>query len=266
MPIFDTHTHYDDEQFNEDRDALIRSLPEHGIGTIMNVCASVRSLDRIVPMTRQYEHVYGAAGVHPDYADEITQEVLDKLRSILAEPKILAVGEIGLDYYWHKEEESHLLQQKTFRQQLDIAREMKMPFVIHSRDAAEDTLRIVKEYMKSGMYGGIMHCYSYSKELAKEYLDMGLYLGIGGVVTFNNARKLKEVVQMAPLSQLVLETDCPYLSPVPYRGKRNSSLNLPYVVRAIAELKGITTEEVVAVTEENAMRLLRNEEEITGFL
>jgi len=135
-----------------------------------------------------------------------------------------------------------------------------MPFVIHSRDAAEDTLRIVKEYMKGGMYGGIMHCYSYSKELAKEYLDMGLYLGIGGVVTFNNARKLKEVVQMAPLSQLVLETDCPYLAPVPFRGKRNSSLNLPYVVRAIAELKGITTEEVVAVTEENAMRLLRYKE------
>ena len=139
---------------------------------------------------------------------------------------------------------------------MDIAREEKLPFMIHSRDAAEDTLRIVEEYMKGGMYGGIIHCFSYSREIAAKYLDMGLYLGIGGVVTFQNARKLKEVTEYAPLSNIVLETDSPYLAPKPHRGKRNSSLNLSYVAEAIAEIKGVTPEEVIEVTRENACRLL----------
>ena len=169
---------------------------------------------------------------------------------------MVAIGEIGLDYYWHKEKEEHEIQQKMFRAQLDIAREEKMPFMIHSRDAAEDTLNIIREYMNGGMYGGIIHCFSYSKEIAAEYLKMGLYLGIGGVVTFENAKKLKEVVKYAPLSQIVLETDSPYLAPKPNRGKRNSSLNLPYVVRMIAELKEVTEEEVISVTRENARTLL----------
>ena len=162
----------------------------------------------------------------------------------------------GLDYYWHKEEREHEIQKKMFRAQMEIAREEKMPFMIHSRDAARDTLELVKECMKEGMHGGIIHCFSYGKEMAREYLNMGLYLGIGGVVTFKNAKKLKEVVEYAPLEQLVLETDSPYLSPEPNRGKRNSSLNLPYVAAMIAELKGISSEEVIAVTEENAKRLL----------
>lgn len=169
---------------------------------------------------------------------------------------MVAIGEIGLDYYWHKEKEEHEIQQKMFRAQLDIAREEKMPFMIHSRDAAEDTLNIIREHMNGGMYGGIIHCFSYSKEIAAEYLKMGLYLGIGGVVTFENAKKLKEVVKYAPLSQIVLETDSPYLAPKPNRGKRNSSLNLPYVVRMIAELKEVTEEEVISVTRENARTLL----------
>ena len=170
--------------------------------------------------------------------------------------KMIAIGEIGLDYYWHKEETEHQLQQKMFRAQMDIGREEKLPFMIHSRDAAEDTLNIVREYMNGGMYGGIIHCFSYGKEIAREYLKMGLYLGIGGVLTFKNARKLKEVAEIAPLEQIVLETDCPYMSPEPYRGKRNSSLNLIYVAKTLAEIKGITPEEVIAVTEANAKRLL----------
>ena len=161
-----------------------------------------------------------------------------------------------MDYYWHKEEREHEIQKKMFRAQMEIAREEKMPFMIHSRDAARDTLELVKECMKEGMHGGIIHCFSYGKEMAREYLNMGLYLGIGGVVTFKNAKKLKETVQYAPLSQLVLETDCPYMSPEPNRGKRNSSLNLPYVAQAIAELKGITAEEVINVTKQNAESLL----------
>ncbi|MDO4648611.1 MAG: TatD family hydrolase [Eubacteriales bacterium] len=254
--IFDTHAHYDDKAFEEDRKALLSSMQEHGIGTIINACASVTDLDRTLQLTREYPFIYGAAGVHPDDAGEMTEETLKKVREMSRDPKIVAIGEIGLDYYWHKEKEEHDRQKEMFRAQMDIAREEKLPFMIHSREAAEDTLKIVKEYMQEGgMSGGVIHCFSYSKEMAREYLKMGLYLGIGGVVTFANARKLKEVVAEMPLSQMLLETDSPYLAPKPFRGKRNSSLYLPYVVDAIAELKGVSPEEVVAVTEKNAKNL-----------
>jgi TatD DNase family protein len=231
-------------------------MEENGIGHIVNVCASMDSLKKTVELTEKYPFVYGAVGIHPDDALLMTEETLEEIRCISQKEKIVAIGEIGLDYYWHKEKETHLIQQKMFRAQMDIARGQKMPFMIHSRDAAEDTLKIVKEYMQGGMYGGIIHCFSYTKEMAREYLNMGLYLGIGGVVTFQNSKKLKEVVQYAPLSQIVLETDSPYLAPVPYRGKRNSSMYLPYVAQAIADLKGITAEEVIAATENNAKKLL----------
>ena len=255
--IIDTHAHYDDAAFDEDRGELLSSMNEHGIEKIVNVCADIESLDRIGPLMEEYPFVYGAVGIHPDDADRVDEGILEKMRVLAARPGVVAVGEIGLDYYWHKEPEEHTLQQQVFRLQLDLARETQLPFLIHSREAAMDTLTIIREYMTSGgMAGGILHCFSYSWETAREYLDMGLYLGIGGVVTYKNARKLVEVVEKAPLSRLVLETDCPYLSPVPYRGKRNSSLNLPLVARRIAELKGITEEEVAAVTRDNAMTLL----------
>lgn len=253
--IFDTHAHYDDDAFDIDREELLASMEAGGIGTIVNSCASIDGLDNTIALMEKYPFIYGAVGVHPDDAGEMTEEVLGKISRMADHEKAVAIGEIGLDYYWHKEKEEHLIQQKWFRAQMDFAREKKMPFIIHSREAAEDTLTIVKEYMQGGMYGGIIHCFSYSKEIAAEYLKMGLYLGIGGVVTFENAKKLKEVVKYAPLSQLVLETDCPYLAPKPNRGKRNSSLNLPYVARMIAELKGVTPEEVIAVTEENAKKI-----------
>lgn len=253
--IFDTHAHYDDDAFDEDREELLASMEAGGIGTIVNSCASIDGLDNTIALMEKYPFIYGAVGVHPDDAGEMTEEVLGKVSRMADHEKAVAIGEIGLDYYWHKEKEEHLIQQKWFRAQMDLAREKKMPVIIHSREAAEDTLTIVKEYMQGGMYGGIIHCFSYSKEIAAEYLKMGLSLGIGGVVTFENGKKLKEVVKYAPLSQLVLETDCPYLAPKPNRGKRNSSLNLPYVARMIAELKGVTPEEVIAVTEENAKKI-----------
>ena len=253
--IFDTHAHYDDDAFDIDREELLTSMEAGGIGTIVNSCASIDGLDNTIALMEKYPFIYGAVGVHPDDAGEMTGEILGKISRMADHEKAVAIGEIGLDYYWHKEKEEHLIQQKWFRAQMDLAREKKMPFIIHSREAAEDTLTIVKEYMQGGMYGGIIHCFSYSKEIAAEYLKMGLYLGIGGVVTFENAKKLKEVVKYAPLSQLVLETDCPYLAPKPNRGKRNSSLNLPYVARMIAELKGVTPEEVITATEENAKKI-----------
>lgn len=254
--IIDTHAHYDDEAFDADREVLLASMQEHGIEKLVNVCASIDGLQDTVKLIEKYPFIYGAVGVHPDDAEQMTEETLAEIRRISHMDKIIAIGEIGLDYYWHKEKKEHEIQQKMFRAQMEIAREEKLPFMIHSRDAAEDTLNIVREYMQGGMYGGIIHCFSYSSEIAAEYLNMGLYLGIGGVVTFKNAKKLKEVVQYAPLSQLVLETDCPYMAPEPNRGKRNSSLYLPYVVQAIAELKQVTPEEVIEVTRENTHRLL----------
>lgn len=254
--IFDTHAHYDDEAFNEDRDQILSSMKDGGVGCIVNVCASVGGFGGTLELMKAYPFVYGSVGVHPDDAGIMTQDTLDEIRRLSHMEKMVAIGEIGLDYYWHKEEAEHKQQQEMFRAQMDIAREEKLPFMIHSRDAAEDTLEIVKEYMKKDMFGGIIHCFSYSKEIAAEYLKMGLYLGIGGVLTFKNAKKLKEVAAIAPLSQIVLETDCPYMAPEPNRGRRNSSLNLPYVAEALAQIKGITAEEVIAVTEENAKRLL----------
>ena len=254
--IFETHAHYDDEAFAQDRENLLASMQEHGIGYIVNACASIESLKDTEELMEKYPFVYGAFGIHPDDAEKMTEKTLEEIRQLSRLPKAVAIGEIGLDYYWHKEEHEHEIQKKMFLAQMEIAREEKLPFMVHSRDAAKDTLDLVKDCMKGGMYGGIIHCFSYGKEMAREYLDMGLYLGIGGVVTFKNAKKLKEVVAYAPLEQLVLETDSPYLSPEPNRGKRNSSLNLPYVAEAIAQIKGCSEEEVIAVTEENAKKLL----------
>ena len=253
--IFDTHAHYDDEAFDEDRDQLLSSMKDGGVGCIVNVCASVGGFGGTLELMKAYPFVYGAVGVHPDDAGIMTQDTLDEIRRLSHMEKMVAIGEIGLDYYWHKEEAEHKQQQEMFRAQMDIAREEKLPFMIHSRDAAEDTLEIVKEYMKKDMSGGIIHCFSYSKEIAAEYLKMGLYLGIGGVLTFKNAKKLKEVAAIAPLSQIVLETDCPYMAPEPNRGTRNDSSNLIYVAEKIGALKGVTTEEVIETTTRNACRL-----------
>ena len=252
--IFESHAHYDDEAFDEDRSELLDALPAQGIGRVINVCAEVEGWDRTVDLMERYPYIYGAVGVHPDDVGALDEEKIQRMHQICRMEKTVAVGEIGLDYYWDKE--NHEKQICWFERQLEVAREEKLPFIIHSRDAAKDTLDLVKDCMKGGMYGGIIHCFSYGKEIAGEYLDMGLYLGIGGVVTFKNAKKLKEVVAYAPLEQLVLETDSPYLSPEPNRGKRNSSLNLPYVAEAIAQIKGCSAEEVIAVTEENAKKLL----------
>ena len=205
-------------------------------------------------LTERYPYVYGAVGIHPDGAGMLSEELLEEMRLLCRREKTVAVGEIGLDYYWDKE--SHALQIHWFERQLALAGEEGLPVIIHSREAAADTLDVVKR-VKVPESGGVMHCFSYSREMAREYLNMGLYLGIGGVVTFKNARKLKEVVEYAPLSQLLLETDCPYLAPVPNRGKRNSSLYLPYMAEEIAALKGVSREEVIEKTTENAFRLFR---------
>ena len=255
--IFDTHTHYDDEQFEEDRDALIHSLAESGVGAIANMGASMRGAKDSVALAKNYAFAYAAVGIHPDHAKDLNEEEFAVLKQLAAEEKVVAIGEIGLDYYWDSTERED--QKYWFKRQLELAQEMNLPVVIHSREAAADTLEIMKEaYEASGKtLTGVIHCFSYGVEMAQEYLKMGFYLGIGGVSTFKNGRKLKEVIEAAPLDKLVLETDCPYLAPVPFRGKRNSSDKLSYVVTAIAELKGVTEEEVERITWENACNLYR---------
>ena len=252
--IFETHAHYDDPAFDGDRDSLLASLPGQGIGRVINVCAEPENLKTTMALTERYPWVYGAVGIHPDGAGKLTEELLEEMRLLCRREKTVAVGEIGLDYYWDKED--HEVQIRWFERQLELAREEGLPVIIHSREAAADTLETARR-MRLSEIGGVMHCFSYSREMAREYLDMGIFLGIGGVVTFKNARKLKEVVEYAPLSQLLLETDSPYLAPVPHRGKRNSSLNLPFVVEEIARLKGVSCEEVMEATADNAFRLFR---------
>ena len=250
--IFESHAHYDDEAFDEDRKELLVALPAQGIGRVINVCAEVEGWDRTVDLMERYPYIYGAVGVHPDDVGALDEEKIQRMHQICRMEKTVAVGEIGLDYYWDKE--NHEKQIYWFERQLEVAREEKLPFIIHSRDAAKDTLDTMKR-LHAGDIGGVVHCFSYGKEMAREYLDMGLSLGIGGVLTFKNARKLVEVVEYAPLESLLLETDSPYLAPVPNRGKRNSSLNIPYVVAKIAEIKGVSREEVEEITWKNSFRV-----------
>lgn len=252
--IFETHAHYEDRQFDEDREELLKSLPLNGIEFVVNVSSSLETVKRTLELTKGYDFIYGAVGVHPEEALELTEESFAWLSEQLSCDKIVAVGEIGLDYYW--KEPDPAVQKIWFERQIALAREKQLPMIIHSRDAAKDTY----ELMKAGHAeeaGGVIHCFSYAKEMAEKFLDMGFYLGVGGVVTFKNSKKLKEVVEYAPLERILLETDCPYMAPVPNRGKRNSSLNLIYVAEEIGRLKGCSTDEVIAQTTKNARKMYR---------
>ena len=252
--IFDTHAHYDDDAFDEDREPLLAQLKAAGIERVVNVGASIHSSHTTLELIEKHDFLYGAIGVHPSETEELNEEWMNWLEEKSHEKKVVAIGEIGLDYHW--EEPAKDIQKHWFVRQLDLARKVKLPVIIHSRDAAKDTLDIMKAEHGSDI-GGVIHCFSYTKEMAREYLDMGFFLGIGGVLTFKNARKLVETVEYAPLDRLVLETDCPYLSPVPNRGKRNSSLNLTYVADQLAALKGVDRETVEKMTWDNARKLYR---------
>ena len=250
--IFESHAHYDDEAFDEDREELLSSFAENGIGTIVNIGASLAGCKQTLELMEKYPFIYGAMGVHPSETGELTEENFAWLEAQCAVDKVVAVGEIGLDYHWKEPEVP--VQKKWFERQLELARKVSLPVVIHSRDAAKDTLDIMKEH-KAQEIGGVVHCFSYTKEIAREYLEMDFHFGIGGVLTFQNAKKLKEAVAYIPMEKILIETDSPYLSPEPYRGKRNSSLNLPYVIRELASLKNLSEDDVISITEQNAKRL-----------
>lgn len=259
--IFDTHAHYDDEAFEEDREELLSSMPAGGVTRIVNVGASLDSCRRTIRLMEQFPYVYGAIGIHPSETGELNEEKFSWLKEQCLHPKCVAVGEIGLDYHWEEPEKE--IQKKWFARQIQLARELEKPMIIHSRDAAMDTLKLMKaEHAEEA--GGVIHCYSYTKETASEFLDMGFYFGIGGVLTFQNAKKLREAVAYIPLNRIVVETDCPYLSPVPNRGKRNNSLNIPYVILALAQIKGMDEEAVRIALWENAHALYRLENEFIG--
>lgn len=253
--IFESHAHFDDEAFDEDRDILLSDIKSHGIETIVNVAASLSSVESTLKLSHLYPHVYAAIGVHPSETLELNDENLDLLRQRMKDERCVAVGEIGLDYHFLDEypDPDKKTQKIWFEKQLQLARELDKPVIIHSRDAAADTLEIMKKSEYSSLKYD-MHCYSYSKEMVKELNKLDCYYGIGGVITFKNAKKLIEALQEMPLNRIMLETDCPYLAPTPHRGERNSSYYLPLVAQRIAELKGLSYDDVVSITCENAKR------------
>lgn len=252
--IFETHAHYDDECFAEDRGELLAQLPSLGIGKVINVASTISSIEKCVELAHTYDHVYAAVGVHPSELEGMDDAVIQEMRKLSAWEKTAAIGEIGLDYYWEKDEAAQKTQRNWFRRQLELAREVGLPVIIHSRDAAEDTLKLMKD-MHAENIPGVIHCYSYSPELAREYVKMGYHIGVGGVVTFKNAKKLVQTVAETPMERILLETDSPYLAPEPHRGHRNDSRELVYVIEKIAQIKDITSEEVKDITWKNACRL-----------
>lgn len=252
--IFDTHAHYDDNKFDEDRDALLKELHQNGVAYILNASASPESLDVNIALAEKYDFIYIALGIHPEYADKMHEGILDKIRLLSKNKKVVAIGEIGLDYYYGDPPRD--VQREWFERQIELAKELNLPIIIHDRDAHEDTVRIIKR-TNANEVGGIFHCFSGSTEMAMDMLDYNFHISIGGVVTFKNAKRVVEVVKAVPLDRLLIETDCPYLAPEPFRGKRNNSGYLIHTIDKIAEIKGISAQKVADITFSNAKKLFR---------
>lgn len=251
--IFDTHAHLDDRAFDTDRAALLSQLPGLGLALVMNPGCSLASSRAAAALAENYDYVYAAVGSHPDAADEVTEDVLEQYRQLARQcPKVRAIGEIGLDY--HYEDIPREVQQRVFRAQMALARELELPVIVHEREAHEDGMRIVEEFPQ---VTGVFHCYSGSLEMAKVLIRRGWYIGFGGVLTFKNARKAVEAASQIPLDRLVLETDCPYMSPEPFRGRRNDPGRLHLVAERLAQLRGLSAEEIENITLENGKRLYR---------
>lgn len=250
--LFDSHAHYDDEKFNDDRDDVLIKAHEDGISYILNAATDIDTSLMGIGFAEKYDFVYASVGVHPHNTSSLDDRVAERIAELAKNPKVVAIGEIGLDYYYDYSPKD--AQKYWFKRQLDLAVDLSMPVIIHDRDAHEDIVNIMKE-SKISQVGGVMHCFSGSREMAKIILDMGFYLSFGGPVTFKNARKAIEVLQYVPMDRLLIETDSPYLSPEPHRGKRNDSRNVRYVAEKIAEIKGLDFEDVASVTLNNAKQL-----------
>lgn len=249
--IFDTHAHYDDAQFDADREALLSAMPENGVGLILDPGCDPESSRAAIALAEQYPHIYAAVGYHPENCAPYTDADLDILRRLAQHPKVVAIGEIGLDYYWEQNPPKEF-QQAVFRAQLALARELSLPVIVHDRDAHADCLAIVKEFPE---VRGVFHCYSGSVEMARELWKLGWYLGLDGPVTYKNARRTVEVAAEVPLERLLLETDSPYMAPVPKRGTRNDSRNIRCIAEKIAEIRNMTADAIIRVSAENGRRL-----------
>lgn len=254
--LIDSHAHLDDERFDKDRDILIKSLKENGIDLIINVGADVSSSIKSVSLSQEYENIYAAVGVHPHSAKDMDESTIDILKSFAGREKVVAIGEIGLDYYYDNSPRD--IQRQRFIEQLELAKEVDLPVIIHSRDAAGETFDILKS-AQDGSLEGVLHCYSGSVEMALEYIKLGFYISLAGPVSFKNAKMPKEVAKAVPLDRLLIETDSPYLTPEPYRGKRNEPIYVRYVAGTIAELREMSFEELATRTSENTKRLFRIE-------
>ena len=253
MPIFDTHAHYDADRFGSDRDEVLAALPGDGVGLVMDPGCDLPSSRAAVSLAEKYDHVYAAVGIHPEECAGFQETDLEELRQFLRYPKVVAIGEIGLDYYW-EENPPRDFQQMVFRKQLALAAELDMPVIVHDREAHGDSLAIIQEFPT---VTGVFHCFSGSPEMAAELLKRGWYLGFDGPITYKNAKRAPEVAAVTPLDRMVVETDAPYLAPVPMRGKRNDSRYLPYVIEKLAVWKGVSPEEMTHITWENGRRLFR---------
>lgn len=249
--LFDSHAHYDDEKFDDDRDAVLSAMPENNVGLIMNACAAMSDIEAITALCARYPFVYGAVGVHPSDCGGLCEEDMQAIAAAAQNPKIKAIGEIGLDYYY--DDVPRDVQKRWFSRQLELARELDMPVIIHDREAHADTMEILRAGGAKDC-GGVLHCFSGSREMAREVLKLGMYIAFGGSLTFKNARKTVEAAEYVPMENILIETDSPYLAPVPMRGKRNSSLFIHYVAEKLAEIKGISVEEVEHITFENAKK------------
>ena len=251
MPIFDTHAHYDASRFDSDRDTVLSALPGDGVGLVVDPGCDLPSSRAAVALAEKYSHVYAAVGVHPEDCAGFQDGDLEELRQLLRHPKAVAIGEIGLDYYW-EENPPRDFQQTVFRKQLALASELDLPVIVHDREAHGDSLAIIQEFPT---VTGVFHCFSGSPEMAAELLKRGWYLGFDGPITYKNAKRAPEVAAVTPLERIVVETDAPYMAPVPMRGKRNDSRYLPYVIEKMARWKGVTPEELTEITFANGKRL-----------
>ena len=251
--LFDTHAHMDDRSFDEDREQLLASLPGQGLQLLMNPGCSLESSRNAVKLANTYDYIYAAVGSHPDVADEVNEEVIEEYRTLCREnPKVKAIGEIGLDY--HYEDIPREIQLKAFRAQMELAKELNLPVIVHEREAHEDGMAVVREFPE---VTGVFHCYSGSAEMARQLVDKGWYIGFTGVLTFKNARKAVEVASSIPLERIVLETDCPYMAPEPFRGKRNDPGKIYRMAEKLAEIRGLSVEQIHEITLENGKRLYR---------
>lgn len=249
--LIDSHAHLDDKRFNSDRDMIIKNLKTNGIELVVNVGADLKSSKSTVELARAHENIYAVVGVHPHSASELNKEAIETLKNYAKEDKVLAIGEIGLDFYYDNSPRED--QRYAFKAQIELAKELDLPIVIHSREADQETFDTI-EAAQDGNLKVLLHCYSGSAELAQEYLKLGCYISLAGPVTFKNARVPKEVAKVIPLDRLLVETDSPYLTPEPYRGKRNEPMFVKYVVEEIAELKGVSIEELSSATRENTKK------------